>query len=464
MSGQNSVRSIHSAQTPSTPPTNPFATPIHGTRSPAEEERKRYSYFPTAIPGPSIPRKRKFKSARLRGEYEKSWTEEVDPRRKWEKIIFWSCIALGFVIGAGICYMSLLTVTNHEYCLLLEDDFKTIDPSIWSYEIQRGGFGTGSFDWTTKDPKNSYTDAAGLHIVPTLTTESTDITPELLLDGHVLNLTTDGTCTSSDVTMCSIRSNKTAGTIINPVRSARLTTKGKKSITYGKVEVIAKMPQGSWLWPAIWMMPEKNTYGDWPASGEIDIAESRGNFGDDYPDGRDSLTSALHWGPVPESDAFFKTSGKHNVRRTDYSAIYHTYGLEWSENYLFTYIDSRLLQVFFIKFNSKYKTMWDRGGFGKSILNHSALFDPWSQTGRPNTPFDEPFYLILNVAVGSTNGFFKDGVANKPWGDASINAPLEFWSAKDQWYPTWGKGDARGLTVKSVKMWTEGACGSKPKL
>lgn len=108
--------------------------------------------------------------------------------------------------------------------------------------------------------------------------------------------------------------------------------------------------------------------------------------------------------------------------------------------------------------------MWDRGGFGKSILNHSALFDPWSQTGRPNTPFDEPFYLILNVAVGSTNGFFKDGVANKPWGDASINAPLEFWSAKDQWYPTWGKGDARGLTVKSVKMWTEGACGSKPKL
>ena len=54
---------------------------------------------------------------------------------------------------------------------------------------------------------------------------------------------------------CSIRSNKTAGTIIPPVRSARLTTKGKKTMKYGRVEVTAKMPKGDWLWPAIWMMP-----------------------------------------------------------------------------------------------------------------------------------------------------------------------------------------------------------------
>jgi beta-glucanase (GH16 family) len=162
-------------------------------------------------------------------------------------------------------------------------------------------------------------------------------------------MTTDGTCTAMDINSCSIRSNKTAGTIINPVRSARLTTRGKKSIKYGRVEVVAKMPRGSWLWPAIWMMPESTNsdgsgiYGPWPRSGEIDIAESRGNYGDDYPDGRDSLLSALHWGPVPEVDAFWKTSGKHNLRRTDYSAEFHTYGLEWNEDYLFTYIDSRLL-------------------------------------------------------------------------------------------------------------------------
>lgn len=225
----------------------------------------------------------------------------------------------------------------------MEDSFSNIDKGTWNYEIQRGGFGSGTFEWTTDDPKNAYVDGEGLHIVPTLTTESTPITPEELIDNHVLNLTTDKTCTSDNVNWCSVRSNKTAGTIINPVRSARLNTKGKKTLRYGKIEVIAKMPKGDWLWPAIWMMPDKEVYGEWPRSGEIDIAESRGNSGDDYTDGRDSLISALHWGPVPEKDAFYKTSGKHNLRRTDYSETFHTFGLEWSEKYLFTYIDSRLL-------------------------------------------------------------------------------------------------------------------------
>ena len=96
--------------------------------------------------------------------------------------------------------------------------------------------------------------------------------------------------------------------------------------------------------------------------------------------------------------------------------------------------------------------MWARGGFGNSILNHSALFDPWSQTGRPNTPFDQPFYLILNVAIGGTNGYWKDGVGQKPWGDASLSGPKEFWDAKGLWQTTWGEGDTRGLTVKSVKL------------
>lgn len=137
--------------------------------------------------------------------------------------------------------------------------------STWSYEIQRGGFGSGTFECkhlhapsyhlaklgsgTTDDPKNAYTDVQGLHIVPTLTLNSTQITLDQMNDNFVLNLTTDGTCTAApgDIHSCSIRSNKTAGTIINPVRSARLTTRGKKSIKYGKVEVVAKMPKGNWL-------------------------------------------------------------------------------------------------------------------------------------------------------------------------------------------------------------------------
>jgi hypothetical protein len=165
-----------------------------------------------------------------------------------------------------------------QYCLVFDDQFTKIDPDVWGYEIQRGGFGyvrqlrhilifcvrvfaqlltignsTGSFEWTTNDPKNAFVDADGLHIVPTLTVDTTDITEAQLLNGYTLNLTTAGTCTSSDpFDSCSIYSNATSGAIINPVRSARLTTKGKKTLKYGRVEVVAKMPKGDWLWPAIW--------------------------------------------------------------------------------------------------------------------------------------------------------------------------------------------------------------------
>lgn len=96
--------------------------------------------------------------------------------------------------------------------------------------------------------------------------------------------------------------------------------------------------------------------------------------------------------------------------------------------------------------------------FSQTLVNHSALADPWAQTGLDNTPFDQSFYLILNVAVGATNGFFADGVGNKPWGDASPSAPAQFWNASQIWLPTWGEGDKRGMTVQSVKMYKQGVC------
>lgn len=101
--------------------------------------------------------------------------------------------------------------------------------------------------------------------------------------------------------------------------------------------------------------------------------------------------------------------------------------------------------------------MWNKGDFGTNT-NQSALTDVWSWTQRPNTPFDQEFYLILNVAVGGTNGFFVDGVGNKPWVDNNPAAPRAFWNSVGSWYKTWGEGDSRGMTVKSVKMSSLGAC------
>jgi hypothetical protein len=72
----------------------------------------------------------------------------------------------------------------------MEDDFHSINTDVWSYELQRGGFGSGTFEWTTKDPRNAYTDAEGLHIVPTLTQDDTGLSRDQMTDNYVLNMTT----------------------------------------------------------------------------------------------------------------------------------------------------------------------------------------------------------------------------------------------------------------------------------
>jgi len=66
--------------------------------------------------------------------------------------------------------------------------------------------------------------------------------------------------------------------------------------------------------------------------------------------------------------------------------------------------------------------------------------------------------LILNVAVGGTSGFFPDSTGQKPWVDGSETAMRDFWNANSTWLPTWGEGEDRGMSVKNVKMWSQGIC------
>ena len=98
--------------------------------------------------------------------------------------------------------------------------------------------------------------------------------------------------------------------------------------------------------------------------------------------------------------------------------------------------------------------MWERGRFATYVTdNNTALIDPWATTIDRNAPFDQEFFLILNVAVGGTNGFFPEYVGNKPWANTSPTAPLEFWKSSPLWLKTWGEGDKKGMTVQSVKMY-----------
>lgn len=130
---------------------------------------------------------------------------------------------------------------------------------------------------TTNSENNTYVEDGILYIVPTLTSDV--IGKDAIFNGYTYNISG---CTNANLTECGRVSNSSVQSVINPAQSARIHTKFSHSITYGRVEVRARLPRGDWLWPAIWMLPTDYVYGPWPMSGEIDIMESRGN-GIDYP-------------------------------------------------------------------------------------------------------------------------------------------------------------------------------------
>ncbi|KAI1087918.1 glycoside hydrolase family 16 protein [Rostrohypoxylon terebratum] len=416
---------------------NPFSSP--------SISRPASSYEGSDVPmqgsGP-----RYFHSRRIKkGELEKPWLDKKDPKEKWVTIIPILGILVGLGISGFLVWDGIRSVVKHNYCLVLEDSFATFNDAVWTKEVQVGGFGNGEFEQTTGNNENVYVQDGNLFIRPTLQDA------DLIDKDSLINLLEDGTCTSTVPSDCIAATNTTVGnaTIVPPTKSGRINSKKGATLKYGRVEVTAKLPQGDWLWPAIWMMPVKDTYGPWPASGEIDIMESRGNNWTYGQGGNNIVSSTLHWGPDQANDAWWRTNVKREALHTSYSAGFNTFGLEWSQKYLFTYVNSRLLQVLYTNFD---EPLWQRGNFPEATSNGTRLVDNWSQTGRYNTPFDQEFYLILNVAVGGTNGWFADAQSGKPWIDGSPNAKKDFWNARNTWLPTW---TSPAMQVSKVVMWQQ---------
>jgi len=147
--------------------------------------------------------------------------------------------------------------------------------------------------------------------------------------------------------------------------SARLVSKGKGDWKYGRFEIRAKLPAGTGTWPAIWMLPSENKYGGWPKSGEIDIMESLGYI-------------PYFVAATVQTENYSHIQGTQKTAITPVSDCYttfHNYVLEWDELELRFYVDSNL-----------YLTFRNDG------------------TGIAAWPFDKPFHLILNVAIGGTFG------------------------------------------------------------
>ena len=328
--------------------------------------------------------------------------------------------------------------------LILYDDFEYFNLTRWKHEITLGGGGNWEFQYYDNNRSNSYVKDGVLYIKPSFLAD--DIGEGALRGGYRFDLwgSQPATiCTGPHFYGCE-RTSGAGGNILNPIRSARIRTAESFNFKYGRVEVKAQLPVGDWLWPAIWMLPTVNQYGTWPASGEIDIMESRGNAQNYSAGGVNTFGSTLHWGPIGSENAFLKT---HVTRQAadgeDFAQDFHIYGLIWNETYIGTYLDDPDNTVLSVPINQSF---WESGSWSDSGLNN-----PWIN-GDQNAPFDQEFYLLINLAVGGVNGYFPDNVGNKPWSDSSPNAVNEFWDQRSQWQPTWD-GEGAALKIDSVKVW-----------
>lgn len=156
------------------------------------------------------------------------------------------------------------------------------------------------------------------------------------------------------------------------------------------------MPKGDWLWPAIWLLPTDLKFGTWPASGEIDLMESRGNPSS-CKSGVDSFGSTLHYGPKWPFDAW-ETGSKEYTHTSDLSDDFHVYKLEWTKEHIKTFIDDTLVLNFDFD-----EDLFKKGKFPNDVEN------PWGKDPERNiAPFNQEFHFIFNVAVGGTNGYFQD--------------------------------------------------------
>jgi len=163
--------------------------------------------------------------------------------------------------------------------------------------------------------------------------------------------------------------------------SGKVRTLGLADWTYGRISARMKLPAGQGTWPAFWMMPADPAYGKWPLSGEIDIMEAVNlqTPCEACPGGVERRSSgALHFGGLaPDNTYFFhKTPGE---RIPGPSREWRTYSVEWAQGVIQWLVDGDIFMRL------------DSGDW----YTASPKAD-----GRAHAPFDQPFYLMLNLAVG----------------------------------------------------------------
>lgn len=147
------------------------------------------------------------------------------------------------------------------------------------------------------------------------------------------------------------------------VTSTRITTQGKKEFKYGRIEARLDIPTGKGIWPAFWMLGSNIREVGWPKSGEIDIMEYVGKLPKTI---YNSIhTQSSHGNTINNAKAVFE----------DVEEGFHTYAIDWTAEKIEFFVD------------------------GKSAYTYA----PADKT-EATWPFDQPFFVLINLAVGGNFG------------------------------------------------------------
>ncbi|AWM39019.1 Glucan endo-1,3-beta-glucosidase A1 precursor [Gemmata obscuriglobus] len=236
-----------------------------------------------------------------------------------------------------------------------EFDGKEIDRTKWDFDLGNGfynydanqwisGWGNNELQYYTREPENAFVKDGALHIVA--------IKESYQGCGYT---------------------------------SARLKTRKRDgrslfSKKYGRFEFRAKLPPGQGVWPALWMLPQSDKYGTWASSGEIDVMEAKGQE-------PTKVLGTLHYGSRWPNNAH--ASKTYTFPDQGTITDYHVYAVEWTPGEVRWSVDDTVAGTHSFWWSSS-KLDGEKGARPKQ----EADLNPWP------APFDQEFYLVMNVAVG----------------------------------------------------------------
>ena len=252
-----------------------------------------------------------------------------------------------------------------------EFDGQDIDRTKWDFEIGNGffhhganvwvgGWGNNELQYYTREPENAHVEGGMLHV-----------------------RAVKETLREFGYTSARLKSQKRDG---SPLFSQR----------YGRFEFRAKLPTGKGLWPALWMRAQDDKYGTWAASGEIDVMEALGHD-------PTKVLGSLHFGGRWPANVHH--TNEYVLPRAGTIADFHVYAVEWEPGEIRWSVDGHPYAV--------QSFWWSSGkmdaakGLGARPTEEADL-NPWP------APFDQPFYLIMNLSVGGELPGKPDGTTVFP--------------------------------------------------